>query len=208
MTDFIEKTLKVKIEFVEPVLGAVPRDKELYTNFIAANAPDEAGAEEEIKKLTRNELIDRRTSCFLMDEDGQPLLSNHVIKGLFKEAGKSIRRIPGKKYESQKLSLYRTKIDTLIFIYPRFIRLETPVDVDDCIEEFQRPCRAQTPQGERITLRNSEKLPEGTTAEFEVQMMDKSLEPAIREWLDYGSFHGIGEWRNADYGRFEWMEIK
>lgn len=51
-------------------------------------------------------------------------------------------------------------------------------------------------------------MPEGTTAEFEVQLLDKAHEDVVREWLDYGRFYGLGQWRNADYGRFEWMEIK
>lgn len=203
--EFVKKILPVKIEFIEPILGAVPRDKEIYTNYIASKAEKAESLKEEVKKIGVTEAVDKRTSGFLIDEDGCPLLSNHVIKGFFKEAGRSIRRLPGKEYESQKLSAFIQKTETLIHIYPRFIRLEVPDDLKDEITEYQRPCRASTPQGERITLKNSEMLPEGTTAEFEVHLMDVNHEKVVREWLEFGRYHGLGEWRNADYGRFEYM---
>ena len=207
MQDFIEKTIKVKIEFTEPILGAVPRDKEIYTNYIAGQVKQET-LREEIERIGEVAAVDKRTCGFLMDEDGNPVLSNHVVKGFFKEAAKSIRRISAKKYESHKMTAYIQKVDTLIHVYPRFIILHTPEPVEECMEEFQRACRASTPQGDRITLKNSERLPEGTTAEFEIQLMDKTHEDAVKEWLDYGRFHGLGEWRNADFGRFEWMQLK
>ena len=32
-------------------------------------------------------------------------------------------------------------------------------------------------------------------------------EKAVREWLDYGKFSGIGQWRNSGHGRFTWEEL-
>ena len=31
---------------------------------------------------------------------------------------------------------------------------------------------------------------------------------AIEAALDYGAFHGLGQWRNADYGRFMWEQVE
>jgi hypothetical protein len=42
-------------------------------------------------------------------------------------------------------------------------------------------------------------IPNGGTAKSEALTWD-----AIEAALDYGAFHGLGQWRNADYGRFIW----
>lgn len=70
------------------------------------------------------------------------------------------------------------------------------------ITECQRPLRAQTAQGERVSLANSEQIPAGSTCEFEIVLLDDSHEKVVREWLDYGALRGIGQWRNSSKGRF------
>lgn len=84
--------------------------------------------------------------------------------------------------ESGKLSAYKKVIDGLIFPQPRMI----PIKVNGKIGDCQRPLRAQTAQGERVSLANSEEIPAGSTCEFEILLMDESLENAVLEWLDYG----------------------
>lgn len=54
--------------------------------------------------------------------------------------------------------------------------------------ECQRPLRAQTAQGERVSLANSEEIPAGSSCEFEILCMDDTHEAAVMEWLDYASF--------------------
>ena len=71
----------------------------------------------------------------------------------------------------------------------------------------QRPLRTLSPQGERVALANSETAPAGSSIEFTVQIFNPRLENAVREWLDYGKYRGIGQWRNSGKGRFEWEEI-
>lgn len=74
----------------------------------------------------------------------------------------------------------------------------------------QRPLRAQTAQGERVSLVNSEEIPAGRTCEFDVILLDDSHEKVVREWLDYGILRGIGQWRNSGKGRFTYTayEVK
>ena len=36
------------------------------------------------------------------------------------------------------------------------------------------------------------------------EALDEAL---VREWLDYGAYSGIGQWRNSGKGRFTWEEI-
>lgn len=100
--------------------------------------------------------------------------------------------------ESGRITAYKKVIDGLIFVQPRMI----PLVVNGEMEECQRPLRAQTAQGERVSLANSEQIPAGSTCEFDVLLMDESHEAAVREWLDYGGLRGIGQWRNSGKGRF------
>lgn len=205
MTDFIAKTMKVKLEFYEPLLGSQPMNKELFTDFIASKNEDATQAKEEVENYRISDEVEKKTNGFLINEDGEPYILNYVIKGFFKAACMNIRRITGKKYKSHSVSMYQKKIKHLINIYPREIMIKLPENED--LDTYQRPCRANTPQGERISLKSSEMAPEGTTMEFEIAMMDESLEPAIREWLDYGQYCGLGEMRGNSFGAFMWQEI-
>ena len=118
-----------------------------------------------------------------------------------------LRRVGGKDEKtgkkkaanlSGKLTAYKSVIDGLIFVQPRMIPIQVNGEIRDC----QRPLRAQTMQGERVSLANSEEIPEGSTAEFEVICLEKDHEAVVQEWLDYGILRGIGQWRNSGKGRF------
>ena len=62
-------------------------------------------------------------------------------------------------------------------------------------------------QGERVSLACSEEIPAGATLTFSVTLLSDDHEALLREWLDYGRFSGIGQWRNSGKGRFLWEEI-
>ena len=63
-------------------------------------------------------------------------------------------------------------------------------------------------QGERVALANSETVPAGTVCEFTIIAMEESLmDKYVRDWLDFGRFNGIGQWRNASKGSFVWEEL-
>ena len=66
---------------------------------------------------------------------------------------------------------------------------------------------AQTAQGERISLANSETIPAGATIEFTVQCLVDGDMDAVVEWLNYGKLRGMGQWRNSGKGRFNWEEV-
>ena len=53
----------------------------------------------------------------------------------------------------------------------------------------------------------SEEIPAGATCEFRVVCLCDDHEKAVREWLDYGRFSGIGQWRNSGKGRMVWDEL-
>lgn len=196
------KRMSIQIEFTDGLLGTASADPEVHSRFVASKAPDAPSMAEEVAALGVDEVEGRAITVFPRDGEGEPVLWDYQIKGFFKDACSMLRRVKGT--ESSKLKAYKKLIDGLVFVEPRQIRLVLP-DGED-MTECQRPLRAQTAQGERIALAHSEECPEGTTCEFEVMLLNETLEPAVREWLDYGELRGIGQWRNSGKGRMVWRE--
>lgn len=200
------KKLHVKLTFTEPVLGTWPSNQNIAREFIASKSPDAASIEDEVAALGADAVADKGMTVFPRDAEGRPVLYDYQVKGFFKDSCGMLARIGGKTEtgkkravnESGKISAYKKVIDGLIFVQPRMI----PLVVNGEMEECQRPLRAQTAQGERVSLANSEQIPAGSTCEFDVLLMDESHEAAVREWLDYGGLRGIGQWRNSGKGRF------
>lgn len=195
------KNLKVKITFTEPVLGTWPANPQIAEDFISSKSPDAATVEEEIAAIGVDEYVAKGKTIFPKLEDGTPFFYDYQIKGFFKGACGMLSRVGGKgsgATHSSKLKAYKKIIDGLIFVSPRQIPIAVNGDIEDC----QRPLRAQTAQGERVSLANSEEIPAGSSFECEIVMLDEGLEKYVREWLDYGVFSGIGQWRNSGKGRF------
>lgn len=199
--------MKVKITFLEPVLGTWPNNKNIAEEFIASKAPDASTIEDEIAALGIDAVTEKGKTVFPRNEAGEPVLYDYQVKGFFKDACGMLRRVGGKDEKtgkkkaanlSGKLTAYKSVIDGLIFVQPRMIPIQVNGEIRDC----QRPLRAQTMQGERVSLANSEEIPEGSTAEFEVLCLEKEHEAVVQEWLDYGILRGIGQWRNSGKGRF------
>lgn len=196
------KEIKVKLTFTEPVLGTWASNQNVARDFIASKAPDASTIEDEIAALGADSVADKSMTIFPKDADGNPFFWDYQIKGFFKDACGMLARIGKSKGEkstqSSKLTAYKKVIDGLIFVAPR----EIPITLNGETNECQRPLRAQTAQGERVSLANSEQIPAGSTCEFTIQLFDAAHEAAVIEWLDYGRFRGIGQWRNSGKGRF------
>lgn len=195
------KELKVKITFTEELLGTANGDPNIHEEFIASNAPDAPSMAEEVEALGVKEVIEKQKTIFPKDEDGNPIIWDYQIKGFFKDSCSSLRKVVGSR--SSKIKAYKKEIDGLIFAEPRKIRIAFEGEIGSC----QRPLRAQTMQGERVALANSETIPAGATAEFTIVCLTDEHEEAVREWLDYGKYRGLGQWRNSGKGRFVWEEL-
>jgi hypothetical protein len=210
-------SLKVKLTFIEELLGMSPSSTEIYQRFILSKAHDPELAEEELSSIdsdgassTDNDGRKRPLTVFPRDVNDTPFIYDYQVKGYFKDACSMLARVKdgeGTKktplYESGKLTAYKKIIDGLIFPTPRKILISASGSVGLC----ERPLRASTPQGERIALASSETCPEGSTIEFTVLCLSDVHIPLIREWLDYGALRGFGQWRNSGKGRFVWEEL-
>lgn len=195
------KTMKVKLTFTESLLGTAPANEEIYEEFIHSKAPDASTLEEEIAALGVSEVVEKGMTVFPRTEDGTPFLYDYQIKGFFKDTCGGLRKVKGSV--SAGIKAYKKEIDKLIFPEPRCIPIENYGEIALC----QRPLRAQTAQGERVSLAISEEIPAGSSVTFDVVCLSDDHEKAVREWLDYGKYSGIGQWRNSGRGRFTWEEV-
>ena len=190
------KKLHVEIETTEMMLGTASANPELHEEYIASKAPDAQSTEEEVASLGVDAVFEKGMTVFPRNEEGKPIIWDYQIRGMFKDACGMMRKIPGTK--SAGLKAFKKEIDGLIFVEPRKI----PIAFDGEMGICQRPLRASTPQGERVALASSESIPAGAKVSFDVRCMVDSDAEAVKEWLEYGQFRGLGQWRNSGMGRF------
>lgn len=184
---------EVTMTFTEPLLGTIPLNKETYADYVAqrVNGRDPLDEIESVE-----EAKEKGTTGFHRS-DGAPVIYDYVIKGMMKDAASMLRRVPGTL--SAKLTAHKKIIDGLVFPSPRRI----PLALAGEITYLERPLRAQTAQGERVSLARSECAPAGSTLAFGLTVLGQDVTVAmLREWLDYGSLRGMGQWRNGGYGRY------
>lgn len=195
------KTMRVRLTLTEEMLGTASNNPEIHSEFIASKAPDAKSREEEIESIGVDAEVEKGMTVFSKDENGNPFLWDYQIRGFFKDACGMLRKVANSK--SSKIKAYKKEVDGLIFITERRI----PICFDGEIGNCQRPLRAQTAQGERISLANSETIPAGATLEFTVECLVDSDMDAVEEWFDYGRLRGLGCWRNSGKGRYHWEKL-
>lgn len=201
------KVFNVKIRLIQEVLGTNPGDKEVYDKYIASLAPDAASIEEEIAAFGVDSVAEKGKTIFLKDSEGHPFIFSYMIRGFLKSAAGACKNATGSKSAKAKLSAHKKKVDLGIFL-PNSQRrlywcnpdgsLVTLDEIGDC----QRPLRADTAQGPRVSLANSETIPAGSTLTFRLYVVDDNLEELVEEWLRYGCLNGLGQWRNSGKGSF------
>ena len=192
--------IRVRVTLTNEMLGAMANDPKIHETFIASQAPDAPSREEEVAAIGVEEVVEKSMTVFPKLSDGTPILWDYQIRGFFKDACSALQRCKNSDIakESCKLKAYKKVIDGCIFVHPRKI----PINFTGVIGGCQRPLRGQTAQGERVALANSETVPEGSTIEFVVETLDKSFDKVVLEWLNYGQYKGLLQWRNSGKGSF------
>lgn len=202
------ETRKYRLSGITPMLGSQPASKSLRTEFIASKAPSPAEVEEEDDLL--GNMDEKGLTVFMRDDKtDQLIMLNYMIRGYFKGSLEALIAQTG-------IKMPRSKIDKYLFVGPRRIPIfkdgEPVYDEDDQIE---RPLRAETLRGPRVSLAASESIDEGWEIEFEVTLMPNAESKASKAvtWeavemaLDYGRFQGLGQWRTGGNGQFTWERI-
>jgi len=186
-------------ELMEPILGTIPKDRNVFENFIMDHAKTEMEKEKAAEDINRvpEEIEARGWTGFYEDDEGHPILMDYQFKGFLKNAGNILK-------DSIGIKNLRSHINDTVFVMPRSIMLaEKPDDV------LERPLRAMTMQGPRVSVVRSDIISPGRHYNLTIMVLDKSkvTEDALRSVLSYGEFCGLLQWRNGGYGRFKVVEF-
>lgn len=212
-------TLHFRSTFIEPTLGSQPGSQQIQSDFIASKSPNAISRDEEIALYGAESVDDSLTTRFYQEEvDGSIVryLLTYQYEGFIKSAAGAMKR-----GGLLNIPAYKSVINQLVFVsasetlpIQRKIILQLPDGGSADLN--QRSLRASTPKGERTALASSEQLPAGTCFEYYIRLLDKSFVQTLLSWIEYGKVCGIGQWRNAGYGRFvteikladEWIPIE
>lgn len=187
-----KQVIKVRATLTESMLGTVPKSKDVYAKYIATKAPVMDPAE----VLTVQETEEKGWTGFHQDEKGI-FVYDYFIRGFLKSAAQAMR-------EQVAVKNYKSKIDQYVFVMPRKVyvlqdgkHVKTPDGV------VERPLRAMTMQGPRVTLARSDFLNAGSTMEFDIHLLkNKDIsEDTLKSWFEYAQYQGFGQFRNGSYGR-------
>ena len=177
----------------------------------ATPAAAQALAEEEV--LTVPALEAKGWTGFHCDDAG-PFLYDYMPRGFMKEAARTLRQYGTGAHAIKQL---QDKITRYVFVTPRRIRLplleKNDEDVKHHAEEGgkpnwglgikERPLRALTAQGPRVTVTRSDTIPAGTELTFELTVLGVGglSRGLIETVLEYGQLVGLGQWRSGGQQR-------
>ena len=188
--------MKIKFTLLTSMLGTLPSDQEVFKTYVASKAPEESGEE---SLATPEEVEKKGTTIFHRNDQGELILRDYLIKGALKARADAIRARKGKgKDEKGNWGSIRGKIDEDVHVYPEMISL----GITEPDGMYERPLRAMTAQGPRVSLANSETVNAGRSWECEILLRPGRItEKMLIEILDELQYVGFGQWRNAGHGR-------
>lgn len=205
-----KQKLRVRLTGITPILGSVPMSKEIFDKFIATKAKTEAekqGAASDSTFVREDE--EEKATQFYRNHKGELVLRGYQIKGFLKEALYVLR-------DSLGITNAKSKADNYVFIDSTILIKREGQTVTRPDGFFQRPLKAMTMQGPRISLASSEQLDPEWVLEFTITLLtgvkgtpkSKALDmDMIREALDYGELKGLLQFRNGGFGSFTWEEL-
>lgn len=182
-------------EFIEPVLGTIPKDRKVFENYVMDQAKTQMEKDKAAEDVERvpEEVESRGWTGFYEDDEGHPILMDYQFKGFLKNAGNVLK-------DALKIKNLRSHVEQTVFVGPRHIVLaDKPDDV------LERPLRAMTMQGPRVSLMRSDMINPGKQYTLQIKLLEgsKVTEAALRGILSYGELSGLLQWRNGGYGRFK-----
>jgi hypothetical protein len=137
-----------------------------------------------------------------------------MCKGFLKEAAKTVKLARGAANYDHFL---KDKVTRFAYILPNKIRLPR-IDTENLDPEhkdnvpeghnfpvLERPLRADTPLGKRVTLARSDYIPAGTRFSFELHVLghcqgEGLSDELIRDLLEFAQYTGFGQWRSGGFG--------
>lgn len=158
---------------------------------MAKTEAEKNGAEEDVARVP--EEVEHRGWTGFYEEDGKPILRDYQFKGFLKEAANILK-------EAIKIKALRSHVQTDVFVRPDYIFLADKPD-----GTLERPLRAMTQQGPRVSVMRSDMINPGREYELEIIRLQTGnvTDEALRTILTYGELSGLLQWRNGGYGRFK-----
>lgn len=191
------KRYRVTLELTEPLLGTVPKNREVYAAFVQSKAPE--GVDTSDEPATVQEIEERGWTGFHQNGEGL-FLFDYQVKGMMKE----LSRIAYPKDNAAALKAVTSKIQQFVYVKPRRILLGATAPS----RVIERPLRAQTMQGPRVTVIRSDAIEAGHQIEFTIEILPGPITAAhIEHVLAHGEYVGLGQWRTGSYGRFTVAEF-
>lgn len=207
MSQVVSDTRKYRLKGFTPLLGSQSAIKEIRTAYQL----EKNGINDERENEDLVERDEKGLTIFLQDTENEDYLylGAYMIKGFFKEALATLHKQIG-------IRGVKGKADNFLFVNPgKVYILRDGAPIQEADDVFERPLRAETPMGPRVTLAGSELVEDPWTLEIEVVLVDnestkmsKSLSwETIETALNYGQLKGLGQFRNGGYGRFTWEQM-
>lgn len=220
------ETVKVKMTFLEPLLGSSPSNPSILTEFVIDKTVPDAVKREEAKVLedrvksgavtadaakeeateTAEEKIEKQTTVFPKDDTGL-FLWNYVFKGALKEWCDSARDLNVKIKGVEVPYRFKGAVDKYVLVAPRriYLRDASGKIIPKATALFERTMRVETMQGPRTCLARSEQLPPGTNLEVTFLLHLPETKPGRkttaflnREWLEW-----LFSW-GSEHGFLQW----
>lgn len=236
----LECKKRVTIRFINDILGSAPANKQFYEKYLVSKLIKEIEKVE--KKLDRvkderereillekkadlesqladlpdiEEAGDEKLTVFYRakyEEFDVPVIRAHQVLGFFKEAANNFKDILKIKNARDKISKYVRVMPYNLYIYDTEISPENLVDDVDGIVE--RPLKAMTMQGPRVSIAKSEVIKSNGDKLIQLEVWlykNKEISWEVLETLmeEYGRVNGISQWRNSGYyGAFEVVDVE
>lgn len=196
-----------RLHGVTRLLGSQAANPKVRSEYIASKAASLQKGQEETDRLPEG-FEEKGLTVFLRD-DGALCLCDYVIKGFLKEALGALKSQIG-------IASHASKVDNYTLVSPAYLRIHrggTPVTEPDSV--LERPLRAMTMQGPRVSVTASEVVEAAWELDFTLTLLNNPATnkscaltfEVIEEALDYGAIKGLGQWRNGQNGRFTWERM-
>lgn len=199
-----KKVFDLTVTLINPLLGSQPGKDTPASIYIRDKAREEHPElnipEDEVNSLP--EELQKGSTGFYRTADGKRLaMRNYQVKGAIKDAAMVYNGL-------HDIKQMRSMVDNVLFVSPVELPIETTAD-PAYMEFLERPLRAMTMQGPRVSLARSEMIPAGAKFSCKLTLLEtpksKLTEAILRELLDYSTMKGFGQWRNSGcYGQYEY----
>lgn len=210
--EFMMNQMRIRVYFITDILGTWSNNKQLVSDFISNSygkkkvirTETSMDVEQELAFVPENpdgvptEELKAMTVFPRNPITGEPVMMGYQMKGFFKAAAKACRNRSDSK--SSAMTAYLSRIDQDVNIIDKYAEIEW--GPDNRFHSLQRPLRAETAQGPRVALANSEQIMAGAHFDITVSFPNDKYLDLLVEWLNYGYYVGLLQWRNAGYGRF------